>query len=153
MLTRWEAVTGGVLQEKLFLKFRKICMETPVLKSLFNKVTDTHLATLLERESNTSVFLWISQKKKLRTPDDCFWKTSYLNWYVKLLFMAGVLFSIQYIKKIRTKFRFLGSVKSIFSVVLFPDIGWIINLFPQLSKKRDNILFCPGILQFFGLLI
>ena len=63
VLTRWEAVTGGVLQEKLFLKFRKICMETPVLKSLFNKVTDTHLATLLERESNTSVFLWISQKK------------------------------------------------------------------------------------------
>ena len=87
----------GCSIEKMSLKILQIHRKTPVLKSLFNKVTDTLLATLTEGESNTSAFSWISQKK-LRTPDDCLWETSYLNWYVKLLFMVGVSFPIQYIK-------------------------------------------------------
>ena len=91
--------------ENVFLKISQIHRKTPVLKSLFNKVTDTLLATLTEGESNTSAFLWISQKK-LRTPDDCLWETSYLNWYVKRLFMVVVSFPIQYIKKIAHEISF-----------------------------------------------
>ena len=49
----------------------------------------------------------------LRKPDDCFWKTSRLILcyelvisYVKHLFIAGVSFPIQYIKKIRHEISF-----------------------------------------------
>ena len=46
-----------VFYEKVFLKFHKIHMKTPVLESLFNKV-----AVLLNSDSGTIAFLWILQK-------------------------------------------------------------------------------------------
>ena len=41
------------------LKVLNIHMKTPMLKSLFNKVQGWRSATLLKRDSNIGVFLWI----------------------------------------------------------------------------------------------
>ena len=45
----------------LFLKFLQYPQQTPVLESIFWNVADLWTATLLKREPNTWVFLWILQ--------------------------------------------------------------------------------------------
>ena len=56
--------------------------------------------------------------KILRTPDDCFWKTSYLNWDVERLFVAGVSFPIQYIKRsLETSFSWVCKINLQRSVI------------------------------------
>ena len=54
--------------------------------------------------------------------------------------MAGV--SLHF-RRLRTKFRFLGSVKSIFSVALFPDIGfgtWNFTSKEDLNRRKQVFL-------------
>ena len=48
------ATRDDVLWKKLFVKFRNIYRKTPVLEPLLT-------LTLLKRDSNTGVFLWILQ--------------------------------------------------------------------------------------------
>ena len=60
-----------------FLKFRNIHRKTPVLESFLNKVAGLEaypfrLATLLKRDSNTGIFLWILKSFL----EQLFWKTS-----------------------------------------------------------------------------
>ena len=49
-----------LLRKSVLKNFAKP-QEKPVLKFLYNKVAGTWPATLLKRESNVSVFLWILQ--------------------------------------------------------------------------------------------
>ena len=60
--------------KKLFLKSMQYLQETPVLESLFNKVAGVQVirpSTLLKRDSNTGIFLWILQN----IYEHLFWRT------------------------------------------------------------------------------
>ena len=59
-ITRTEEATVRRYSSKyVFLKFRNILRETPVLESLFNKVAILGPVTLSKRDYNTDVFRWI----------------------------------------------------------------------------------------------
>ena len=57
-----EAATGGALQKrKIFLRIFQNPQEALTSESLFNKVVGLRPATLLKRDSDTGVFMWILQ--------------------------------------------------------------------------------------------
>ena len=56
-----EAATGGVLQKKLFLKVSQYSQENKCVSLFLIKLQVFSPASLLKRDSNTGVFLWILQ--------------------------------------------------------------------------------------------
>ena len=56
-----EAVSGGFLLKRLFLKISQYPQEKPELESLLKKLQVWRPATLLKRAPNTGFFLWILQ--------------------------------------------------------------------------------------------
>ena len=118
----------------MFLKISQIHRKTPVLKSLSNKL-QTPRRQLCWKKNPTLVFPFEFRKNVKNT---VFKKTGQLfleDFVFNSLVLVGYLIRQTFIhsryiisdpgykKRLDTKYHFLGSVKLIYSVALFPDIG------------------------------